>query len=759
MKYLHTLFLALALCLTGCSQEDASPEKLTRFVDPKIGSGGHGHVFVGANVPFGLVQAGPTSIPQDWDWCSGYHESDSTVIGFSHTHLSGTGIGDLFDITVMPTTGKEFTYARGREDDPQSGLWSYADRTREIGKPGYYSVPLTRYGITVEMTATSHVGFHRYTYPEAADAGIAFDLQNGGCWDRTTETFIEVADPATGEAAADQTRGTALRGYRYSRGWADDQKIYFYAELSKPFTSIEIMPQHAHVFFHTGNGEQVLMKVALSSVGMHGAYENMQSTCQGWAFDQKVKLADEQWNYELSKIRIHTDDEQLKKIFYTALYHTMIAPNEFSDVGGTHRHDHYISETDGHTIYTTFSLWDTYRAAMPLYSIFQQDRYEDFISSMLHIYQEQGKLPVWHLHGCETNCMVGNPGIMPVADAVVNGYDGDYLFQAMKASAMRPDRGQDLRMKYGYIPCDLFNESVAYDLEYAIADAAIANAAKHLSELYSNPEYFFADKAKAEEYQKEYEYFHQRSKSYRHLFDNETGFIRGKDSKGEFRKEYNPFYSSHRADDYCEGNGWQYTWLVPHDVEGLIECFGSKEAFISKLDSLFIVPSVIEGEESSPDISGLIGQYAHGNEPSHHILYLYTMAGEPWKAADRIREVLGTLYTAEPDGLAGNEDVGQMSAWYIMSSMGFYQVEPGSGRYWFGTPLFEEITIDVARSSWGEKDKKFTIKIQGNSDKNRYIQSITLNGKPHSKGYIEHKDIIAGGELILTMGQEPALWY
>ena len=280
-----------------------------------------------------------------------------------------------------------------------------------------------------------------------------------------------------------------------------------------------------------------------------------------------------------------------------------------------------------------------------------------------------------------------------------------------------------------------------------------------MSELYDDPEYFFADKAKAEEYQKEYEYFHQRSKSYRHLFDKETGFIRGKDSKGEFRKEYNPFYSSHRADDYCEGNGWQYTWLVPHDVDGLIECFGSKEAFISKLDSLFIVPSVIEGEESSPDISGLIGQYAHGNEPSHHILYLYTIAGEPWKAADRIREVLGTLYTAEPDGLAGNEDVGQMSAWYIMSSMGFYQVEPGSGQYWFGTPLFDEVTIDVARSSWGEKDKKFTIIAQGNSDRNRYIQSIALNGKPHKKGYIEHKDIIAGGELILTMGPEPTLWY
>jgi predicted alpha-1,2-mannosidase len=333
--------------------------------------------------------------------------------------------------------------------------------------------------------------------------------------------------------------------------------------------------------------------------------------------------------------------------------------------------------------------------------------------------------------------MVGNPGIPPVADAIVKGFDGiDYelAFEAMKTSALRPDRGQDHRMKYGYIPCDLFNESVAYDLEYALADGAIANAAEVLGK------------------QDEMEFFRKRSLSYRELFDAEKGFIRGKDSKGKFRKEYSPFASTHRSDDYCEGNGWQYTWLVPHDFEGLVECFGSREDFVCKLDSLFAISSTIEGDDSSPDISGLIGQYAHGNEPSHHIIYLYTMAGEPWKAADKVREVAGTMYTSAPDGLSGNEDVGQMSAWYILSAMGFYQAEPGSGRYWFGSPLVDEAEITVEKGI-------FRVVVENNSDKDRYIQSVELNGKAYDKGYIEHKDIAAGGTLTFRMGTEKKIWY
>ena len=731
MRHLAILFTAAVLL--GCS----ATETYTQYVDPKIGSGGHGHVFVGANVPFGMVQLGPTSIPQDWDWCSGYHDSDSTVIGFSHTHLSGTGIGDLFDITVMPVTRADLTYARGKENDPESGLWSYADRTKEIARPGYYSVPLTRYGITAELTATNRVGMHRYTFPASDEAGIVIDLMNGGCWDRPTDTFIE--------PCADN----AVRGYRFSRGWADDQKVYFYAEFSRPYKdlnihSIDYKPYYAKADFETREGEQIMMKVALSPVSMENAYENMQTELPGWDFDRTVEEAEDAWDKELGRIRIETKDENARKIFYTALYHSMIAPSTFCDIDGSYRGaDGEAYEDAGHQVYTTFSLWDTYRAAMPLYSIFQSERYKDFINTMLDIYRKQGKLPVWHLHGCETNCMVGNPGIPPVADAIVKGFDGiDYelAFEAMKASALRPDRGQQYRMEYGYIPCDLMNESVAYDLEYALADGALANAAKVLGK------------------EDEYQYFLNRAKSYQRLYDPQLRFIRGKDSKGDFRQEYSPFYSSHRADDYCEGNGWQYTWLVPHDFDGLVDRFGGKDAFIEKLDSLFIVPSVIEGEEVSPDISGLIGQYAHGNEPSHHILYFYTMAGQPWKTADKVREVLSTLYSSRPDGLSGNEDVGQMSAWYILSSLGFYQVEPGTDRYWLGSPLFDKASVKVGVDGKG-RDIMFNVIAQNNSDRNRYIQSVALNGKPYTKAYIEHKDITAGSTLVLDMGPQPAIWY
>ena len=726
-RYIKVLFAALLLL--GCTPKD-SIDNFTAYVDPKIGTGGHGHVFVGANVPFGLVQLGPTSIPQEWDWCSGYHDSDSTVIGFSHTHLSGTGIGDLFDVTVMPVVG-EVTFARGTEDDQASGLWSYADRTREIARPGYYSVPLTRYGITAEMTATNRVGLHRYTFPKSEESAIVIDLQNGGCWDKPTETFIE----ACGD--------NAVQGYRYSKGWANAQRIYFYAEFSKPFEdihihSIDYMPLFAKADFNTTEGEKVLMKVGLSPVSIEGARANMAAELPGWDFEAVASAADEAWNAELGRISVDTADETAKKIFYTALYHSMFAPATFCDVDGKYRGaDGEIYENPGYTTYTIFSLWDTYRAAMPLYSIFQSERYPELINTMLSIYKEQGKLPVWHLHGCETDCMVGNPGIPPVADAIVKGFEGfDYelAFEAMKVSALRPDRGQDARMKYGYIPYDKFNESVAYDLEYALADGALANAAKVLGK------------------EDDYQYFLNRSKSYVDLFDHELRFIRGKDSKGRFRTEYSPFASAHRADDYCEGNGWQYTWLVPHDFRGLVSCFGSKEEFLVKLDSLFTVPSVIEGAETSPDISGLIGQYAHGNEPSHHILYFYTMAGQPWKTADKVREVLGTLYSAEPDGLSGNEDVGQMSSWYILSALGFYEVEPASGRYWFGSPVFDKAEIAVDGGT-------FTIITEGNSDENRYIQSITLNGKAYTKGYLEHKDLAAGGELVIKMGVEPKVWY
>ena len=739
MKRLYSLLPVAALMLAGACGTPATSgeESLTRWVDPKIGTGGHGHVFVGANVPFGMVQLGPTSIPQEWDWCSGYHQSDSTVIGFSHTHLSGTGIGDLFDVTVMPVVG-EVTYARGVEEDPQSGLWSYADRTKEVVRPGYYSVPLTRYGVTAEMTATPRVGFHRYAFPTSDEAALVFDLENGGCWDKATDTGFCLSD--------DSTR---LSGWRYSSGWAKDQKVWFVAEFSKPVKGITFLQpgetseagtaaRYARVDFDTTEGEPLLVKVALSPVSAEGAAANLEAELPGWDFDATAAAATAAWEAELGKVRIETQDEAAKRIFYTALYHTMVAPSEFCDVNGDYRGaDGQVRTNPGHKTYTTFSLWDTYRAAMPLMTILHPDRMPDIICTMLAIADEQGRLPVWHLWGNETDCMVGNPGIPVVADAIVKGiggFDRERAFEAIRKTAMNPDRGNGLRMKHGYIPCDLFNEAVAYDMEYALADGAAARAAEALGK---------DDDAR---------YFTERSHSYRNYFDPVTGFMRGRDAKGGWRTPFNPFASTHRADDYCEGNAWQYTWLVPHDVAGLQACFGSREAMIAKLDSLFTVSSVVEGAETSPDISGLIGQYAHGNEPSHHVLYLYTMLGEPWKTADRVREVLSTLYHDQPDGLSGNEDVGQMSAWYVLSSMGFYEVEPAGGRYWFGAPYFERVQIAVPGGT-------FTVEAKNFAPENRYVQGVRLNGQPYDKPYISHETVMQGGVLEFEMGPEPALWY
>ena len=722
---LSRIFLIAALGLASCAQP-AADDNLTRYVDPRIGTGGHGHVFVGANVPFGLVQLGPTSIPQEWDWTSGYHESDSTVIGFSHTHLSGTGIGDLFDVTVMPVVG-EVTCARGTEEDPASGLWSYADRTKEVVRPGYYSVPLVRYGITAEMTATSRVGFHRYTFPAADDAAVIFDLENGGCWDKATETHIEPSGDSR------------LVGWRYSSGWAKNQRVWFVAEFSRPFTSFEQVGEHyARVNFATAEGEQLMLKVALSPVSIEGAEANLAAELPGWDFDATAAAADAAWNAQLAKVKVTTQDEVARRIFYTGLYHTMVAPSEFCDVNGDYRGvDGAVHHNPGHTTYTTFSLWDTYRAAMPLMTILHPDRMPDIVNTMLAIADEQGRLPVWHLWGNETDCMVGNPGIPVVADAIVKGiggFDRERAFEAIRRTAMNPDRGNGLRMKYGYIPCDLFNEAVAYDMEYALADGAAARAAEALGR------------------EEDARYFTERSHSYRNYFDPSTGFMRGRDSRRGWRTPFNPFASTHRADDYCEGNAWQYTWLAPHDVAGLEACFGSRARMLGKLDSLFTVSSVIEGAETSPDISGLIGQYAHGNEPSHHILYLYTMLGQPWKTAEKVREVLTTLYHDQPDGLSGNEDVGQMSAWYILSSLGMYEVEPAGGRYWFGSPLFDRAEIAVPGGT-------FTIVAENNSSENKYIRRVWLNGRPYTKPWIGHEEVMAGGELRFEMDDEPHVWY
>lgn len=734
------MFRFCLLCLASCgsSQKGQEMEDLTQFVDPRIGTGGHGHVFYGANVPYGFIQLGPTSIPQSWDWVSGYHVSDSTVIGFPHTHLSGTGIGDLHDINVMPVVG-EVTYSRGDASSYKTGLWSYSNRSKEVVTPGYYRTHLSRYNVDVELTATKRVGFHKYTFLGNESPAIVFDMVNGGCWDKTTEAVIRVVNDST------------VSGYRYSKGWADDQRVFFRAEFSRKFDNVEFivndsvkegdMAKGAQLFarvnFAAGNQEPVYMKVALSPTSEEGAQLNMQTELSGWDFEKTIADAKAAWNKELNKVKVYTTDEASKKIFYTSLYHTLFAPSEFCDVNGDYYGaDKQMHKDEGFVNYTTFSLWDTYRAAQPLMTILHPEKMSDIINTMLHIHQQQGKLPVWHLMGCETNCMVGNPGVPVVADAIlkdIKGFDTELAFKALKESSMLPERGMEHRIEYGFIPADKMTEAIAYDMEYAIADWAVAQAAQKLGK------------------QEDYEYFLKRSKSYKNYFDASTGFMRGKMLDGSWRTPFSPYASSHREDDYCEGNAWQYTWLVPHDVEGLVECFGSKEAFVNKLDSLFLANGDM-GEASSPDISGLIGQYAHGNEPSHHTVYLYTLVGQPWKTADRIKEILHTMYTDQPDGLSGNEDVGQMSAWYILSSFGFYQVEPAGGKFVFGYPNFDKVEIAVPAG-------KFVIERENKGQQNNYIQGIVFNGTEYKKPWIEYADIMKGGELKFLMGDEPVVWY
>jgi predicted alpha-1,2-mannosidase len=732
--------LCTAALVTACTGGNSSREDLASFVDQRIGTGDHGHVFMGANVPFGAVQLGPSSIPQTWDWCSGYHISDSTLIGFSHLHLSGTGIGDLGDISLMPTAGA-VKHSRGVEAEGYgSGLWSYFSRANERYAPGYYATRVDRWGVDVELTTTKRVGLHKYTFPaDAADTRVVIDLANGQAWDAPVEGYMKV----TGEST--------VEGHRYSRGWAKDQKVYFAAEFSRPFTGVDLFEADSLVagtelatrrlYAEAKFGAQtepLYVKVAISPVSVENARENLAAELPGWDFEATKAAARTAWNAELSKVKIKTADPAVKRTFYTALYHTMIAPQLLSDVNGDYRGaDGQGHKNDGFTNYTTFSLWDTYRAAHPLMTIIHPEKMPDMINTMLHIYKQQGKLPVWHLMGCETDCMVGNPAIPVVADAVLKGFGGfdrTLAYEAMKTSALLDERGLDLYREHGYIPFDQENESVAKTLEYALADWALAQVAK--------------TEGKTEDF----EYFDGRSRAYRHLLDPQTGFIRGKSADGKWHEPFSPFYSVHGRSDYTEGNAWQYTWLVPHDVEGLAAAFGGMEPFHAKLDSLFVAEGYM-GPEASPDISGLIGQYAHGNEPSHHILYMYTMTGQPAKTADLVRRVLTELYHDRAEGLSGNEDAGQMSAWYVLSSLGFYQAEPAGGRYWFGSPIVDEATIEVGGG------KRFVVKAPGNSAENRYIQSVTLNGAEYKKAYLDFKDMAAGGEVVLTMGSTPALWY
>ena len=707
--------LGLMLPLAGIVglQAAIQPAKqaYTQYVNPFVGTGGHGHVFLGANVPFGHIQAGPTQKKQGWDWCSGYHYSDSIIIGFGQMHLSGTGIGDLGDIALLPVT----------QNNEREVKFSHK---AEYATPGYYAVTLVN-GVRVELTATLRTAFHRYTFPaDVKQEQVVIDLSQGIGWDKMTACSMK-----------QEGRNTVV-GSRFSTGWAKDQRVYFVAEFSQPITHQTTEGDTLSVFSFEPTGQPLMVKVGISSVSIDNARKNLQQESPDWAFNTVVADAQKAWNKELGKIDIQTDNASDKRIFYTGLYHTMTAPSVFNDVNGEYRGADGKTYHGDFTPYTTFSLWDTYRAAHPLMTLIHPEKQRDIAQTMLHIAQQQGRLPVWFLEGNETDCMVGNPGIPVLIDIALKGFDVDKhaVLEAAKKTQLFGDRGLDLLKKYGYLPYDLepTNETVAKGLEYALADGCIARLAKAL---------------KAE---KDYKYFLKRSQSYRdYYFDKQTKFMRGIDSKGRFREPFDPFKVIHRADDYTEGTAWQYIWLVPHDVHGLISAFGGDKPFTNKLDSLFIVQGDM-GKDASPDISGLIGQYAHGNEPGHHIIYLYDYAGQPWKTALRVREVLRTMYHDSVDGLSGNEDVGQMSAWYILSSLGFYQVEPAGGRYVFGSPLFNEASMNVGNG------KTFRIIAHNNSKENMYIQSVKLNGKPYTRCYIDFKDIVRGGKLEFMMGNKPS---
>ena len=702
---------ALVVCFSATAVA-ATVQNLTQYVNQYVGTGGHGHTFMGANVPFGLVQLGPTEPTRGWDWCSGYYYDDDELIGFGHMHLSGTGIGCLGDVAFLPVKDFKQTSTRFKHE-------------AEKVHPGYYSLQLTDPNVLVELTATERCGFHRYTFKDGAKAQLALDLSQCIGWDKLNDCLLT------------QESTTRLTGFRRSNGWAADRRIYFSIDFSQPVTVHRLDSMERVVVSVADNTKPLLVKVALSPVSIDKAKLNMQAEMAGWDFDATVKAADDAWNRELARIQIQTNDQTKKRVFYTAMYHLMTSCSKFNDVDREYRGaDGKVHKAD-FTNYTTLSLWDTYRAAHPLMTVAFPEMQRDFAQTFLNIYKQQGRLPVWHLMGSETDCMVGNPGAIVLADLTMKGFveDKELALEALKATQMKDIRSLGLLKEHGYIPWNLEpeNETVAKALEYCAADDGVAKVAKLLGKV------------------DDYEYFFNRSRSYKKYYDPETRFMRAVGTDGKFRLPFNPFFAEHRTNDYTEGNAWQYTFLVPHDVKGLIQLFGSDKAFMSKLDSLFFVEGWA-GDNASPDMSGMTGQYAHGNEPSHHVIYMYNYAGRPDKAAPLLRKMLNEMYLDQPDGLSGNEDVGQMSAWYILSSVGLYQVDPVGGRFVIGSPLFDKATVNVGAG------KTFTVVAKNNSDRNIYVQSARLNGKALKNSYIEFNDIRHGGTLELVMGPKPSKW-
>lgn len=730
--------LALTSCFllatgSGVAQRDYSKsEGLLQYVDPYIGSGYHGHVFVGTSVPYGMVQLGPSNIHKGWDWCSGYHYSDSILIGFSHTHLSGTGCTDLGDILIMPLN--EIRTPRGNQDDIRDGYASRYSHDNEIARPEYYSLLLDRYNIRAELAATDRVGFHRYTYPEGKPASILIDLREGN-GSNAYDSYIRKIDDYT------------VEGYRYVRGWSPSRKVYFVLKSDKkieqftayddntpkPWDQLKVASVKSVLTF--GNVKQVKIKVAISSVSCANAAMNLQKELSHWDFDKTVKMSAGRWNKELARMTVETDDEASKRTFYTAHYHTMIAPTLYCDVNGEYRGMNDMIYTDPKKVnYTTLSLWDTYRALHPLMTIIQPEMVDNVVNSMLSIYRQQDKLPIWPLMSGETNQMPGYSSVPVIADAYLKGFtgfDAEEALQAMKATATyEKQKGVPYVIEKGYIPADKIHEATSIAMEYAVDDWGIAAMARKMGKTGDAATYA------------------KRAHYYKNYFDSSIHFIRPKLEDGSWRTPYDPARSIHTVGDFCEGNGWQYTFFAPQDPYGLIGLFGGDKPFVAKLDDFFTNNDSM-GEGASSDITGLIGQYAHGNEPSHHVAYLYAYAGEQWKTAEKVRFIMDEFYTDRPDGIIGNEDCGQMSAWYLLSSMGLYQVNPSDGVFVFGSPCFKKVEMKVRGG------KTFTVEAPNNNKENIYIQKVYLNGKPYNKSYIIYDDIINGSTLKFVMGKKP----
>jgi predicted alpha-1,2-mannosidase len=726
ISFVRVLLLTLFIAFTAAAQR--GPES---YVNPFIGTGGHGHTFPGVTRPFGMVQLSPDTRLTGWDGCSGYHYSDNVIYGFSHTHLSGTGISDYGDILLMPTVGTPVidAFVDGKPDQGYASTFSHSN---ERATPGYYRVVLDDGGIKVELTATKRAGFHRYTYPADERANIILDLTHR---DRVLDSYLRIVD------------ATHIEGYRRSSAWAKDQIIYFVAEFSVPFGAEIAVDGKVNANLRKAQGtnlkaiigfplrrtNEIMVKVGISAVSIDGAKANLADELPRWNFEGAASQCSSAWADELDKITVVGGSKEQLTNFYTALYHTMIAPNLFMDVDGQFRgRDGKIHKATDFTNYSVFSLWDTFRATHPLYTIIDQKRTADFINTFLAQYDYGGRLPVWELAGNETDTMIGYHAVSVIADAAikgVEGFDRDKAFAAMKQSADRAEAGLDSYRARGYLSMEDDRESVSKTLEYAYDDWCISQMAALLGQ------------------EEDYQRFKKRGQSYRQVIDPETGFARPRRNGGWL----SPFDPRQVDFNFTEANAWQYSFFVPQDMSGLIELMGGREKFARKLEQLFAADSKTTGREQA-DITGLIGQYAHGNEPSHHVAYLFDYAGEPWQTQARVRQILDNFYQPTPEGLIGNEDCGQMSAWYVLSAAGFYPVTPGQPLYAIGTPLFPELRIKL------ENGNTFVIKAARVSDRNIYIQSATLNGEPYRYSYLLHKDLLAGGELRFQMGPEPSKW-